>query len=172
MNPIPEPEEWRPVVGYEGCYEVSDHGRVRSLPRIAARRTKGDVPVRGQLLTIRPHRGYPAAKLSVNGVSRWRCVHILICEAWYGPRPPGLECRHLDDDRTNASPSNLRWGTRAENMADRVRNGIDPNRSKTRCPQDHPYSPENTHTSPDGRRYCRTCMRIWDRRYKARKRAA
>lgn len=167
-----EPEIWKPVLGYEDFYEVSNRGRVRSLPRMAPRRGKGAVPVPGRILTAYMHGGYPAVKLSVGGVYRRCDVHALVCQAWHGPCPLGMECRHLDDDKSNTSPENLVWGTRAENMADRIRNGIDPNLTKTHCPQGHEYSPENTHHTPDGRRYCRTCMRIWDQRYKARKRAA
>lgn len=162
-------EEWRPVVGYEGYYEVSDKGRVRSLPRMARRRGKGAVPVPGRLLTLQiTERGYLAVKLSVGGRGVRRPVHRLVCEAWFGPRPEKAECRHLDDNKANASVENLCWGTRSENMADRIRNGIDPNLRKTHCPLGHEYSTANTYRSPSGRRYCRTCMRIWDRRYRAK----
>lgn len=165
-------EEWRPVVGYAGFYEVSNQGRVRSLPRTAARRVKGAVPVRGRILSTYRNKGYPAVKLTVGGTGRRAQVHVLVCEAWHGPRPTGAECRHLDDNKLNVSPDNLQWGTRSENMLDRLRNGIDPNASKTHCPLGHEYSPQNTHRSPDHRRYCRTCMRIWSRRYQARKRGS
>ena len=42
--------------------------------------------------------------------------HRLVCEQVHGPAPDGMEVLHLDDDKTNNSPSNLRWGTRSENM--------------------------------------------------------
>lgn len=167
-----ESEVWKPVLGYEGYYEVSNFGRVRSLPRMATRRGKGPIPVAGKVLSAYTHTGYPAVNLCVNGSHHRRPIHILVCEAWHGPCPEGLECRHLDDDKDNATPANLRWGTRSENMHDRIRNGIDPNQRKTHCPKGHEYTTENTHTSPDGRRYCRTCMRVWDRAYKDRKKAA
>lgn len=167
------PEEWRPVLGYEGYYEVSSSGRVRSLPRTAPRRVKGAVPVRGRVLTAYPDsHGYPSVKLSRDGAQRRRPVHVLVCEAWHGPRPDGMEARHLDDDKTNTAPENLRWGTRSENVRDRRRNGIDPNASKTECRNGHGYTPENTHVSPDGRRYCRVCMRASNRRSRDRARAA
>ncbi len=51
-----------------------------------------------------------------------RRLHHLVLEAFVGPRPPGMEACHNDDDRTNNALCNLRWGTRLENAADRVRN--------------------------------------------------
>lgn len=51
-------------------------------------------------------------------------VHPLILEAFAGPAPPGMECRHKDDNPLNNRADNLVWGTRFENMDDRRRNGI------------------------------------------------
>lgn len=53
----------------------------------------------------------------------------LVLEAFIGPCPEGMECCHQDDDRRNNSISNVRWGTRADNMADRKKNGLIPNTS-------------------------------------------
>jgi hypothetical protein len=50
-------------------------------------------------------------------------LHRLILEAFQGPCPEGLQCLHGDGDPTNNEPSNLRWGTRSENMLDRTRHG-------------------------------------------------
>lgn len=166
-----EPENWRPVLGYEAFYEVSDHGRVRSLPRMANRNRKGAVPVPGRVLSQGSKGGYPSVKLSVGGKGVRRLIAHLVCEAWHGPRPEGAECRHLNDDPSDSTPKNLAWGSKADNMADRIRNGKDPNLKKTHCPRGHEYSQANTYTSPDRRRYCRTCMRIWDQKHKAKKRA-
>lgn len=58
-----------------------------------------------------------------SGRGKRQYVHSLICEAFHGPRPPGMECRHLDDDGENNRPDNLAWGMSAENKADALRNG-------------------------------------------------
>lgn len=50
-------------------------------------------------------------------------VHILVLEAFVGPRPDGMVGRHRNDDTTNNALTNLCWGTRVENVQDAVRNG-------------------------------------------------
>lgn len=50
-------------------------------------------------------------------------LHRLICEAYHGPCPDGMECRHLDGDRSNNKASNLSWGTKEENAADKENHG-------------------------------------------------
>jgi len=63
---------------------------------------------------------------SASGVLRRIYKHRLLAEAWYGPCPPGYECRHLDGDRRNNHWTNLRWGTHTENMGDARRHGTGP----------------------------------------------
>ena len=64
--------------------------------------------------------GYP--RVSVRQNSK-HYVHKLVCLAFYGPRPKGLQCRHLDGDKNNARPENLRYGTSRENADDTIRLG-------------------------------------------------
>lgn len=63
--------------------------------------------------------GYATVKLGKTTLRR----HVLVCEMHHGPRPPGMEVRHLDGDPTNDSPENLAWGTRHDNMLDVARHG-------------------------------------------------
>lgn len=128
-------ECWRPVPGYEGLYEVSNLGRVRSLDRDVVIMMPGGWKTasgrtvrhyRGKVLrqTIGDH-GYPYVTLSNAGVQTHHQVHVLMLTAFDRPRPPGQEGRHLNDIKTdNRWPGNLAWGTRKENFADRLRNGI------------------------------------------------
>jgi hypothetical protein len=60
-------------------------------------------------------------------VQRDAYVHRLVCEAYHGPCPPGLQCRHLDGNQANNAPSNLAWSDKATNEADKVRHGTVPN---------------------------------------------
>lgn len=150
---------WKPVPGYEGHYEVSDEGQVRSLRR--------RVPI--ILAASVGKRGYRVADLRVGGVRRARYVHQLVLEAFVGPRPGGMITRHLDDNPLNNRLENLRYGTVIENGRDAVRNGR--TTRKAHCPQGHPYSGKNVYF--DGRsRKCRKCTAAAQRRYQARKAAA
>lgn len=95
---------------------------------------------------------------------------MLVGEAFLGPRPDGLETRHLDGNPANNSARNLRYGTKSENAQDRVRHGHHENTLKTHCPQGHPYSGANLGRTPDGRqRYCKTCKREKIAAYRRRK---
>lgn len=103
------------MLGFEGFYEVSDDGLVRSLPRPAtAGRVLKPWVTKSGYLTVklwRENRGVP------------RGIHILVCEAFHGPRPDGLETRHLDGNQLNNVVGNLCWSTRLENMRDQLRHG-------------------------------------------------
>lgn len=159
------PEEWRAVPGYEGLYEVSNEGRVRSMKR---RGTSGKV-----LAHKRAQRGgYLTVSLLRHCEQTTRPVHSLVLEAFVGPRPAGAEIRHLDGDPTNARLGNLAYGTHSENARDKRAHGTDHNVAKRNCPQGHPYDAENTYVLPSrpGARYCRPCQRERSlRRYHARK---
>lgn len=113
-------ETWKPVLDYEGIYEVSDLGRVR--------RVRGGKGAKvGALLRPTPFGRYLVVRLSDLPGKRktvTRNVHELVLEAFRGVRPvAGQECRHLNDlPRDNRLP-NLEWGTKSENALDRSRNG-------------------------------------------------
>lgn len=104
-------EIWKPVPGYEGLYEVSDQGRVRSFAR----------SVSGRLLKPgKASNGYFTVCL---GRGKSRTLHSLVAEAFIGPKPIGQEVLHEDGTRTNNCVSNLRYGTRADNIRDAVKQG-------------------------------------------------
>lgn len=110
-------EEWRPVVGYEGQYEVSNLGRVRSLDRVVEYRN-GPRFRKGRLLT--PYAGdYGHTYLKLGGrKSKRSLVHKLVFEAFVETIPAGCVVRHLDGDPQNNTPSNLALGTQADNLHD------------------------------------------------------
>lgn len=157
-------ETWKPVPGWEGYYEVSDAGRVSSVPRSVPRSNGRPLNLRGRILKCSPSSdGYPTAALCRDNERLLRSVHLLVLEAFVGPRPEGMEACHHDDIPTNNQLSNLRWDTKPANTYDRIRNGLHVQARKTHCPQGHPYDEKNTYIHRHGvdgkaNRICRTCL--------------
>lgn len=108
-------------MGAEGKYEVSNLGRVRSLTREYTR-ADGQRQVNiGRML--RPgwsRKHYPTV---VIGRGNTRTVHSLVAEAFLGPRPAGMEVRHINGNYGDARAANLKYGTRTENILDAVAAG-------------------------------------------------
>lgn len=112
-------ETWKPVVGYEGFYEVSDLGRVRSVPRELAKRKpcwKTGYRKKGQL--IKPQKrpnGYLFVNLHKDGIKRMANIHRLVAEAFIeNPRKCAF-VNHKDESRDNNAADNLEWCTHKEN---------------------------------------------------------
>lgn len=151
------PERWLPVPGYEGIYDVSDLGRVRSW-----------APWRGEPV---PRILNPSVSsnerlnvtLCKSGTREVHYVHALAMLVFIGPCPDGLERRHLDGNHLNNRAENLAYGTSSENKQDSLRLGVfsNGNTHKTQCKRRHPFDTENTYVSR-GKRYCRTCRRDAD----------
>lgn len=117
-----------PIVGAKG-YEVSDFGRVRSLPRVVASVSKLGNPymrrVPGGVMVPAPgSHGYLGLKLTMDsGISITRLVHHLVALSFIGPRPDGNHARHLDGDKANCTLENIEYGTPVANAADKVAHG-------------------------------------------------
>jgi len=150
-------ENFRPVVGYEGRYEVGDQGTVRSL-----------VPCRG-LPIPRVHKanpntwGYLIVRLSsADHIVTTQLVHHLVLRAWHGECPEGCEGCHCDGNKLNNAADNLRWDSHESNMQDRSRHGNNNSRNskKTHCKAGHQYTAENTYRDPRGARQCMECRRL------------
>lgn len=114
-------ETWKAVVGFEGAYEVSDLGNVRSLDREWAQTSRCGAlythRMRGRALRPGP---MPGGHLSVAiGRSNSQCVHKLVLEAFVGPAPPGHEARHLSGVESDNRLANLKWDTRGNNSRDK-----------------------------------------------------
>lgn len=106
-------EQWRAVPGYEGFYEVSDAGRVRSLDRIKSNGRRSN----GRILSTPLSAGYPCLNLCRSGSQVLVRVHRLVAEAFLGPAPdPSETVNHKDFDRTNNRAENLEWLSHADNM--------------------------------------------------------
>lgn len=164
-------ERWKPIPGYDGTYEVSNLGNIRSLDRIDARGSwrSGVVLKPG----INPG-GRRIVCLHKDGVQRTFKVQRLVLLAFVGPPPAGADSCHNDGDVTNNTLDNLRWDTRSENIRDQVRHGTHLQARKTHCIRGHAYDEANTYelaTKTGGKeRYCRTCRTaLAQARYKRRR---
>jgi hypothetical protein len=159
-------DRWLPVVGFEGYYEVSDRGHVRSVGRTVTRRNGSPIPVRSRVLKPFRMGGHLAILLERHPVRRRARVSNLVLEAFVRPRRDNTAARHKDGDIDNNALSNLSWGSLK---------GRNASAKKTHCPEGHEYTLANTYVIPStGGRMCRTCRTtkhneaMKDKRHKAR----
>lgn len=156
-------EEWRSVVGFEGYYEVSDQGRVRSVDRRVTHPRSGTRLVRGRLMSPRQEsNGYMRLNLARGGGKKRVSLHVAVLEAFVGPRPEGMEgCHSPNPDKADNRLANLRWDTASENGRDRTRHGNNAQANKTHCPRGHPLEEPNIpqFSKRRGERSCLACQR-------------
>ena len=123
-------ERWIPLPRFEGVYEISDYGRVRSLER----RVYTDGPhgkiterlYRTKILRTCVSDGYPQVRLcrqisATKSEQKNLRIHRLVLIAFRGPRPKGLCACHNNGISTDCRLSNLRWDTYGSNVADRLK---------------------------------------------------
>lgn len=119
-SPKPADERWLPVVGYEGLYEVSSLGNLRSLARAGGNgKTYGGRP----LSTIASCHGYLVVNLSKGNRVRQYRVHRLVAAAFLGPCPDRMVVAYGDGDRANNRLANLRYASNRENEEDKSKHG-------------------------------------------------
>ena len=106
------------------------------------------------IVTVR-NPGLTSGHLTVQIKGRSRWVHHLVLEAFVGPCPPGLQCRHLNDVGTDNRLENLVWGTSSENAVDMVNNGNHHYAREERCGRGHLLAGENLLRASS--RQCRAC---------------
>ena len=106
-------EVWKPISGFEGLYEVSNMGRVRSLRRnivISARKREKD--------------GYVTCNLSKEGSVKCKLVHRLVAETFIPNKESKPEVNHIDGNKQNNSIKNLQWVTASENQRHSIEIGL------------------------------------------------
>lgn len=98
-------EIWKPIISTKGSYEVSNMGKIRC---IATKQIANTIEI---------------FNLGKKGTPGMAAVHRIVLEAFVGPRPKKMVCRHLDGNSLNNNLSNLKWGTPKENAQDMVKHG-------------------------------------------------
>jgi len=116
---------WKDIPGYEGHYQASHDGRIKSVARIVPHARHGSMILKERILRTPPddRYGYFRVCLSKNGVQSNRLVHQLVAATWIGPVPDGQEVCHGSNGVVDNSVSNLSYGTRLKNQRDRYRDG-------------------------------------------------
>ena len=112
-------EIWKPIVGYEGFYEVSNIGRVRSLERKDCLGRTVKERILKQTVT---HDGYLIVGLYAGGKPKTLKVHRLVCEAFNDNRDEKPEVNHINEIKTDNRACNLEWCTRTGNNNHGTRN--------------------------------------------------
>lgn len=115
---------WVPIVGYEGLYEVSSQGDVRSIDRLET--TKGNYLKKRRGVSLKPGkvRGYNRVSLCKNGCIKQISVHRLVAEAFI-PNPDNKPCiNHKNAIKSDNRVENLEWCTHSENTLHAIENGL------------------------------------------------
>lgn len=102
-------EIWKDIVGYEGYYQVSNFGRIKSLSRIIDHKSMGKYISKEKILTQQTNYGYKNVILSKNGKTKYKKVHRLVAEAFIS-NPDNLPyINHKNENRNDNSVNNLEW---------------------------------------------------------------
>ena len=155
-------EVWKPIPGWEQYYEVSTHGRVRSVDRSFLTSSGKTYNWRGRIMKLTPdNNGYMRLTLSKNDKQKSVTVHRLVLETFVGTCPAGLEGCHNNGNPSDNRLVNLRWDTKSANAKDRVAHGRDKDSRKTHCIHGHILESPNLVVAPSlgNRRNCLACGR-------------
>lgn len=128
-------EIWKDIKGFEGLYQVSNKGNVKSLKKVIVRKNSSILNIRERILKTRPNdSGYDLVHLSKHSKEKVFTVHRLVAETFI-PNPHNLpQVNHKDEDKKNNSVDNLEWCTHKYNVnynnASAIRRGIETKKEK------------------------------------------
>lgn len=118
-------ETWKPVKDYEGHYEISSFGRVKSLARVRKSARGGIAPLRERIMKLKTSKaGYLVVHLLDHGRTCWPAVHRLVSDAFIENPDNKPTVNHKDADKKNNNVSNLEWATHSEQMVHAVDNEL------------------------------------------------
>ena len=117
-------EVWKDITGYEGYYQVSNSGNVKSLDRVVKHRTSGFLTLKGKLL--KPRKSTQDRKyvdLNKNKKAKRFYIHTLVAQTFIGERPKGYDICHINGNNQDNRLENLRYDTKGQNQIDIYRQG-------------------------------------------------
>lgn len=156
---VSESEKWMEIPRWEGLYEASDKGNIRSLPRVTRGGFGGVRRIKGKILRpVKRPTGHVQVILSDGERREHHDIHRLVMVSFIGTPPPGMEVCHNNGEPSDNRLVNLRYGTRSENIYDAVKHGAHWQTKKTHCPRGHSLSGANVKKSGKGRE-CLACSR-------------
>lgn len=154
-------EKWKEIEGYEGYYEVSNMGRVRSVDREVLGPRGGPIKLKGKLKKQTPQEsGHLNVIFSKDNVQKGYRVHRLVLCAFGPDKPePDSQVMHIDDNPANNRVENLKWGTYTDNMRDMCSKGRHRGQTRSHCPRGHALEGANlvAWELSRGHRKCRAC---------------
>ena len=119
-----ETEQWRDVIGFEDCYEVSNLGRVKRKKGITI--YKNGSVVRFKETVLKPctfKKGYKMVYLSKNSKKKTKSLHRIVAEAWIENPFSKETVNHINCDKADNRVSNLEWMSNEENIKHAIENG-------------------------------------------------
>lgn len=115
-------EVWKDITGYEGHYQVSSHGVIKSMPRMRKSKGSSFAPLCGRILKQKTSKsGYKCLHLTANEKHCHPSVHRLVALAFIDNPENKPTVNHIDGDKTNNKMSNLEWATSSEQMSHAIK---------------------------------------------------
>lgn len=140
-------EIWKDVPGYEGKYQASTLGRIKSVDRVVARGTSAHHPAKGKVLK-------PAVAidgyLNVALCGKSFLIHRVVLTTFVGNPPPGYVGMHLNNIKSDNRLINLKWGSQSENARAAIKDSLYVNGRKGRFGADCPVSKPVVQMTKDG----------------------
>ena len=133
-------ENWKPIIGFEGYYEVSDLGRVRRVENLVKTRIRHSEYRKVKSVVLKPHtkrNGYLTVDLSKDGTVKTISIHKLVATAFISKNDGETEVNHKNCNKADNRVANLEWVTPEENRNHAKANNryYNPNRKQILCKQ-------------------------------------
>lgn len=124
-------EIWIDIVGYEGYYQVSDLGNIRSIDRIINHPSKGAMRRKSKMLSPAPNgKGYLTVVLCKNGINKTLVVHRIVAKCWIPNPHNNIQVNHINGEKRDNKIINLEWCDNSYNMNHAISIGLFDNKVK------------------------------------------